>query len=298
MHASRETGAHPYERITAAIIAAMEAGRKQFEMPWHRQSGRLPRNAATARRYRGMNLLSLWAQASLMEYESPYWATYRQWAELGAQVRRRERATHIVFYKPIEQQNNVENDGGEGNGRQWIVRGSSVFNEGQVDGWQSGEPVDVTTNGVASLAVVERFVAKTRARIVEGGDRAFYMPSIDTIHMPDRHRFRDTDAGSATSGFYAVLLHELVHWTGHPSRLNRELTGSFGAMAYAMEELIAEFGAAFLCADLEISIEPRPDHAVYLASWIRVLKDRSRSLIQASAAATTACVYLGTAEDS
>jgi len=292
MHASRESGAHPYERITATIIAAMESGRKTFEMPWHRQSGRLPRNAETARRYRGINLLSLWAQASLKEYESPYWATYRQWAALGAQVRRGERATPIVFYKPLEERKDVESDGDGGSGRQWIVRGSSVFNESQVDGWQSGDVVDLIRNQVETLAPVERFVARTKARIVEGGDRAFYMPSTDTIHMPDRHRFRNTDAGSATSGFYAVLLHELVHWTGHPSRLKRDLTGSFGAMAYAIEELVAELGAAFLCADLGISVEPRPDHAVYLASWIRVIKERSRVLVHASAAAATACSFL------
>lgn len=298
MHASRETGAHPYERITATIIAAMESGRRTFEMPWHRQSGRLPRNAESARRYQGINLLSLWARASLMGYESPYWATYRQWTELGAQVRRGEKAAPIVFYKILDAREGQSRDEEDAPGRQWIVRGSYVFNGSQVDGWTPGPTVNVSANRVSLLDGAERFVTRTGAKVVEGGDRALYRPSTDTIHMPDRHRFRDTAAGSATSGFYAVLFHELIHWTGHSERLKRDLTGAFGAMAYAMEELVAEFGAAFLCADLGISAEPRPDHAVYLASWIRVLKERSRALVQATAAATAACTYLGRADES
>ena len=288
---------HPYERITAEIVAAMEKGQKDFQMPWHQSAAHVPKNATTRKRYRGINILALWATAMVRGYDSPYWATYRQWAALGGQVRRGEKASTIVFYKQVERADPTPSEDAEGVGTRWVARASWVFNEAQVEGLTSKEAVDSEVNPVDVLADADAFVSSVGATIIEGGDRALYKPSTDTIHMPDRYRFHGTDTSSATEAYYAVLLHELVHWSGHDSRLKRNLSGTFGAMAYAMEELVAEFGAAFLCADLGVSAQPREDHAVYLSSWIRVLKERSRAIVSATSAATAACQFLESLRD-
>lgn len=282
-----------YERITTQIVAAMVKGQKEFQMPWHQSATHVPKNASTRKRYRGINILALWASGMVEGYDSPYWATYRQWSGLGAQVRRGQKASLIVFYKQISRGESTGADDVDGTGTRWVARASWVFNETQVNGWQAKDTPDPKDNRVDAIGDVESFVEHVGATVIEGGDRAFYRPSTDTIHMPDRYRFRGTSTSSATKAYYAVLLHELTHWTGHPSRLKRDLSGPFGAMAYAMEELVAEFGAAFLCADLGISALPREDHAVYLASWIRVLKERNRAIVAATSAATAACAYLG-----
>ena len=288
---------HPYERITAEIVAAMEKGQKDFQMPWHQSAAHVPKNATTRKRYRGINILALWATAMVRGYDSSYWATYRQWATLGGQVKRGEKATTIVFYKEVERSDPIPSEDTEGIGTRWVARASWVFNEAQVEGLISKEAVDSEVNPVDVLADADAFVSSVGATIIEGGDRALYKPSTDTIHMPDRYRFHGTDTSSATEAYYAVLLHELVHWSGHDSRLKRNLSGTFGAMAYAMEELVAEFGAAFLCADLGVSAQPREDHAVYLSSWIRVLKERSRAIVSATSAATAACQFLESLRD-
>ena len=288
---------HPYERITAEIVAAMEKGQKDFQMPWHQSATHIPKNASTHRRYRGINILALWATAMVQGYDSPYWATYRQWATLGGQVKRGEKASTIVFYKEVERSDPTPSEDAEGVGTRWVARASWVFNEAQVEGLISEEAVDSEVNPVDVLADADAFVSSVGATIIEGGDRALYKPSTDTIHMPDRYRFHGTDTSSATEAYYSVLLHELVHWSGHDSRLKRNLSGTFGAMAYAMEELVAEFGAAFLCADLGISVQPREDHAVYLSSWIRVLKERNRAIVSATSAATAACQFLESLRD-
>ena len=122
---------------------------------------------------------------------------------------------------------------------------------------------------------------------------AYYTRKFDRIYMPDRHRFIDRATRTATEGFYSVLLHEHIHWTGHANRLNRDLSGRFADSAYAMEELIAELGAAFLCADLGISVQPRRDHAAYVASRLQVLRQQKAAIFTAASAATAACRYVG-----
>ncbi len=288
MNAKEET-AHPYERITAAIVAALKTSRNTGTLPWHQSAIHVPRNAASKQRYHGINVLALWATASVRGYESSFWATYKQWRSLGAQVRRGEKAASIVFYKQMDCADTAPNTN-EDTEKRWIARASWVFNAYQVDGCTSIPTVDTTLDPVTTLHEVDAFIQGVGATVIEGGDSAFYRPSTDTIHMPDRYRLRNRDA---TEAYYAVLLHELIHWTGHESRLKRDLSVSFGAMTYAMEELVAEFGAAFLCADLGISSQPREDHACYVSSWIQVLEDRSRAIVLATSAATKACRYLG-----
>ena len=280
-----------YTRVTNEIIQAIEAGVDEYRMPWHQRSGAgLPRNAATGNLYRGINNVALWATSHLRGYALPYWATYRQWGKLGAQVRRGEKASIIVFYKQETPSATEEENGDTKNSRR-IVRASFVFNAQQVDGWPYPEPQG--EDRTERLEKVDAFISSLGAEIRYGSDMAYYSKKFDRIHMPDRHDFMDRATGTATEGFYSVLLHEHLHWSGHPKRLSRDLSDRFGSDAYAMEELVAELGAAFLCADLGISVYPRRDHAAYVHSWLSVLRQQKTAIVGAAGAAMTACRYLG-----
>jgi antirestriction protein ArdC len=279
--------------ITNSIIAAIEAGPGHFELPWHRSGGAFgrPRNAATKQRYNGVNIVVLWASAELHGFTSPVWATYRQWQSIGAQVRRGERASPVVFYKRTEFQ--AEDDQGEPTTKtRLFARSSRVFNADQVDGFQPENLAPVLPDQTERLQQAEAFIAATRADIRYGGDRAFYSPAGDFISIPARERFTGTATSTATEAFYSTVLHELTHWSGAAPRCNRDLTGRFGDNAYAMEELVADLGAAFLCSDLGITSTPRADHAAYLASWLKVLKDDTKAIFTAASKASEAAEFL------
>lgn len=276
-----------YARVTDEIIKAIEAGAGAYRMPWH-HAGSLPRNAGTKLPYQGVNLIALGSAARVHSFQSPYWATYRQWNKLGAQVRRGEKASVIVFFKREEADQADDNDGEERN--RVVMRGAFVFNANQIDGWSEEEETQGET--IEHLHAVDEFIGSLGATIRYGGDAAYYHKPLDKIHIPDRRQFAGTNARTAAEAFYSVLLHELMHWSGHPKRLNRDLSGRFGTSAYAMEELIAEFGAAFLCADLGISVHPRRDHAAYVSSWLLVLRRQKTALATAAGTATIACNYL------
>ena len=170
----KANASHLYERITAQIVSAMEKGQKEFQMPWHQSTTHVPKNASTGKRYRGINILALWASAMVREYDSPYWATYRQWAGLDAQVRRGEKASLIVFYKQIPRGESTAADEVDGSGGRWVARASWVFNETQVDGWRAKDAPEPDGNRVDALTNVESFVAEAGATVIESGDRAFY----------------------------------------------------------------------------------------------------------------------------
>lgn len=283
-----------YRSITDSIVAAIEAGPGVFRMPWHwmgPKNGR-PVNALTGRPYRGVNVVMLWAEARKRGFESCHWATYRQWRELGAQVRRGERSSIIVFYKEIEvaAPEGQQDEEGESPATRLVVRASRVFNAAQVNGWQA--PVQPPRSRVETLDNAEAFIGATGADIRERGNHAFYNPGADYIQVPPRDSFIGTPSSSPTETFYSTLCHELTHWSGHKSRLNRELSGRFGDRAYAAEELVAELGAAFLCADLGITNMPRLDHAQYIASWFMLMRDDKRAIFATAAGAAAAAEFL------
>lgn len=280
-----------HRTITEQIVAAIEAGAGAFVMPWHRDVGLTrPSNSLTGRPYQGVNVIALWAAAELHGFSTGCWATYKQWRLLGAQVRKGEKASVVVFYKETQVEV-IDGESGEAEQKSLLyARASHVFNADQVDGWQAPGPIP--HDPVKALHDVEAFVASTRADIRHGGDRAYYRPASDHIQMPDRDRFTGTATIDASESYYATLLHELTHWTGHASRLDRDLTDRFGREAYAMEELVAELGAAFLCGELAISNTPRPDHAAYLAHWLAVLKADIRAIFTAARMANQALAYL------
>ena len=290
-----------YQQITDQIVAAIEAGAGSAEMPWHRSgvTTTRPTNAFSGQAYRGVNIVSLWAATATRYFSSGHWATFKQWRCLGAQVRKGEKGSLIVFYKRyVAGQSDVRagsnEDGTSPDGRakavRWLARTSWVFNAEQVEGWSPPKPAVRSPAEVVSHA--ETFVDRTGATIRHGGARACYRPSGDTIEMPARDSFTGTTTSGATESYYAILFHELTHWSGHRSRLDRRLSNRFGEEAYAMEELVAELGASFLCAECAITNHPRLDHAGYIANWLAVLRNDKRAIFTAASKASEATAFL------
>lgn len=249
-------------------------------------------NIASGKAYRGVNTVALWAAADALGFADGIWGTYRQWQDRGAQVRKGEKSSLVIFYKEFESaENSAVSTDEEGNDRRFVARASRVFNVAQVDGYTLPIP-DIAETRIDPCVQAESFIAATGAKISIGGDRAFYRPSTDSITMPDRNRFIGTPTSSATEGWYSTLLHELTHWSGASHRMDRMFGKRFGDDAYAMEEMVAELGAAFLCGDLGITAEPRPDHAAYIDNWLRIMKADRKAIFTAASAANKAAEFL------
>ncbi len=281
-----------HEKVTHQIIDAMESA-TNFQMPWHIEQ-ELPINALTNNKYQGINTVSLWSNSMRKHYDSSHWATYRQWQELDAQVQKGERGSTIIIYKPITNRDGEIIYSTEPPYKpKVLIRSANVFNANQVSGW---EPPNASTEPIIDLTSklnnADTFVSNSKATITTGGSQAYYNHKTDIINMPKRKLFTGTSSSTPTEGYYSTLLHELVHWTGFEKRCNRDLSGRFGKHAYAREELIAELGSAFLCAELGITKLPRTDHASYIKSWIKVLKEDVTAIFLAASKATTAVCYL------
>ena len=274
-----------HQHITNQIVAAIEAGAGEFRLPWHRAAGTIvrPVNVASKKPYRGVNILALWAAADANSYQAGIWGTYRQWAEAGAQVRKGAKASYVVFYKEITVAADEE---AEDDGTRLFAKATPVFAAEQVEGYTPPALPDPPANPVAPIERAEAFIAATGATVIHGGNRACYVPHTDKIHMPCIDLFRDAES------YASVKLHELTHWSGVESRCNRQFGKRFGDAAYAMEELIAELGAAFLCADLGIADTPRADHVQYLDIWLRVLKADKKAIFAAASKASQAVDFL------
>lgn len=278
-----------HETITQQIIEAMQSS-KGVQMPWIQSSG-LPINAITEQPYNGINILSLWASATKNGFTSNQWGTYKQWQSVGAQVKKGEKASLIVFYKPLTP-NDGDDDANTQNRFPFVLKSSSVFHLDQCEGFTNKGQENLLINKTEKIENADQFIQNTGAKIIIGGEKAFYSPVRDEIVMPDLHLFTGTASSSPTESFYSVLLHELNHWTSKEDRCNRASTGKFGSEDYAMEELVAELGSAFLCAELGITNTPRQDHANYIKSWISILQENSKSIFKASARASESVQYL------
>lgn len=288
-----------HQEITTRIVDAIETA-GDFRLPWIKNTGgsfARPVNVVSKNPYNGVNVVSLWVSALAADYPSNIWGTYRQWKEKGCQVRKGEKSSLVVFYKTFEVEDVNEQTGEVEAGERMIARASRVFNAAQVEGF---EIVAENLPEVPAFDPIERaetFAAATGAQIEEGGDKACFIPSLDVIRMPERRRFTGTETTTAAEGFYSTLAHELVHWSGAEKRLARDLSGRFGDESYAIEELVAELGAAFLCADLGITPEPREDHACYIKNWLAVLKNDKKAIFTAAAKASQAATWLLAHED-
>jgi antirestriction protein ArdC len=279
MTSIKQNGPDVYDRITQRIVEAIEAGAGDFRMPWHHDGDTTtPVNIASKAAYRGINTLALWVAGQASGYSTGIWGTYRQWAELGAQVRKGERGSCVVFWKMLdrtqESQDGSADSSDETGNRRMFARAYTVFNADQVDGYTPPPPV--LRPEPARIEHAERFCGALGVDIRHGGDRAYYRPSTDHVQMPELAAFHNT------LGYYATLLHECGHASGAKHRLDRDLSGRFGSEAYAMEEIIVELLSAMVCADLGLAVEPRPDHAAYIASWLKVLKNDKRAIFTAA----------------
>lgn len=288
-----------YEKITASIIEAIERGAadpKGWRMPWHRKGAdsRLPYNAVSGRAYQGCNVFALWCAQQARGYAAPAWATLKQWNGVDARVRKGEKATSVILFRRVERKEKGAEEVADEKGKRsfLLAREFWVFNAAQVDGYEHKEPVR-TPDLTAAHGAADAIIASSGATIRHGGTEAYYQPGGDYIAMPDRWRFLDSETSTATESYYATHLHELCHWTGHKARLGRDgIIGPRNLEIYAFEELVAELGSAFACARLGISNDPRPDHAHYVAAWVKRLRDDRKAIVSAASKAQAACGYL------
>lgn len=273
------------QTITDKIISILEQGASTSGPRWTGSSGHgLPRNAQTGQAYRGINVLMLWAEAAEKQYSSNLWLTYRQAEELGAQVRKSERSVMCVYFQKVEKEAETE---GDETTYYPLIKPFFLFNVAQIDGL----PSDITAPSASqiefnSIEAAEDVLVKTAATIRHGFNGAFYVPDRDQVCLPIRERF------TSESNYYATAFHELGHWTGHASRLNRSFGKRFGDDSYAMEELVAELSAAFTMGHLGMADGSIEMHADYLQSWIRVLKADKAAIFTAASQASKASDYV------
>ena len=280
-----------YQEITDKIIAELEAGRAPWVQPWGMAAAKaplaMPRNASTHRRYSGINVLILWGAVIERGFSSQSWLTFRQALGLGGNVRKGERGTTVVYadrFTPEDERRRAEQTGEEPGAIPFLKR-FTVFNTDQCEGLPE-EIAKVAPPPPPGLIEpqAEALIAATGADFRIGGARAFYSPTHDFVQVPPPQAYFEP------INWHRTACHELAHWVGHPSRLARDLSGSYGSKAYAREELIAEMAGAFVCASL--GIVPTVRHADYLGSWLEVLREDDRAIVRAASAASKAADYL------
>ncbi len=287
-----ETKPDVYSRITDKIVADLEQGVRPWMRPWSAEHavGKITRPLRhNGIPYKGINVIMLWVAATAKGYACPLWLTFKQAQELGGMVRKGERGELVVYADRITR-TETDDKGEEVERHIPFLKGYTVFNAEQCDGLPAQYYTKAEAPALplaARIEAADRFFAATRADIRHGGTQAYYAIGADYVQMPPFESFRDAESYAAT------LAHEVTHWTRHPTRLERDFgRKAWGDEGYAREELVAELGAAFLCADLGITPEVRPDHAAYIAYWLKVLKDDKRFIISAAAHAQRAVDFL------
>jgi antirestriction protein ArdC len=280
-----------YTRVTNRIVEQLEQGVRPWHKPWNAEhaAGRITRPLrCNGLPYQGINILMLWDSADTQGFACPIWLTFKQAQELGGSVRRGEKSSPVVYassYKKECQKSDKDTEEQE----IFFLKQYAVFNVEQCQGlpghyYQLKKKPDDSLEPIRQAA---EFFENTKADIRIGGNRACYVATEDHIRMPHINTFEDAESHTAT------LAHELAHWTKHSSRLDRDLgRKKWGDEGYAMEELVAELGSAFLCADLDITPEVRADHADYIASWLKVLQNDNRAVFHAASLASKAVEYL------
>jgi antirestriction protein ArdC len=281
-----------YSRITNKIIADLEQGVRPWMRPWSADhaAGRITRPLRhNGIPYKGINVIMLWSASVTKGYACPLWLTFKQAIELGGHVKKGESGELVVYANRITR--TETDDKGEETEREIpFMKGYTVFNAEQCEDLPAlytakAEPPALTP--LQRIERADRFFAATGADIRHGGTRAYYAEGSDHVQMPPFAAFRDAES------FAATMAHELCHWTKHEKRLARDMGRvRWGDEGYAKEELCAELGAAFLCADLEITPEVRDDHAAYIATWLKALRDDKRLIFTAAAHAQRAADYL------
>ena len=279
-----------YQTVTDKIISMLDkVVADDFKAPFAELAAQgMPLNPVTGNHYQGVNILSLWFDQEELGYSSNHWATFKQWKDNGAQIKKGEKGSRIIFYKKLL----VEEEGEEVHIP--MLRLYTVFNVAQVEGYEDQNASrDTQIDLVERIKLADQFCKNTGASIIHNENRAYYSRTFDFINMPPTNAFVDTDSRTATQSYYSILFHELTHWTGSKTRLDRDKAKRKTEVEkYAKEELIAELGAAFLCAQLGITQSPKEDHAMYMKGWLSALKDDPKFIFSASAQANKAVEYL------
>jgi len=275
-----------YRQVTQQIIESLEAGVLPWKRPW--VGAGLPKNAESLRSYGGVNILLLWIQSETKNWSSSnLWGSYKCWQRLKGNVKRGEKGTRIVFWDVRKRVEKDAETGEEKERKIFLAKRHTVFNLHQVTGKvveRLMEEQEATTN-FENHSLADEVIASTGADIFYGGTKAGYNLTRDEICLPPKCAFTSPD------GFYSTAFHELAHWTGHPSRLDRlQKNSRFGEKSYSFEELIAECASSFICSTLKI--ENVAASAAYLASWLEVLKSDSKAIFTASTAASAASDFI------
>ena len=272
-----------YTLITNQIVKSIENGltNRTCSLPWYSLESNLmiPKNVVTSSSYKGINILILWLTAEVKGYKKGSWATFKQWQTLGGKIKKGEKSTLIVYSERFKKE---DEESEEKQKTYYVTKGYNVFNIEQLENPEGLTSKIIDTNNIN----VGDYFSDLNINITHGGDSAFYSISKDTVNLPNKNRFKSIE------GYYSTLCHEIIHWTAHETRLNRNLKNRFGSESYAMEELIAELGAAFLCSELKITNKLRNDHAKYINNWLTVLKNDSRAIFSASAKAQQAVEWI------
>jgi antirestriction protein ArdC len=259
-------------KVIDRLVAEIEAGRNPWRKSWKQRGGGLPLNAVTRKTYKGINAPLLWLEQDDRQFTSNRWATFKQWGGAGLHVRKGEKGTPIIFWKVLEKGE------GEDKSRFPMMRVSWVFNEAQLDGAKAQPPAAEPTPGERHAAAAEWFRG-LGVTMVQGAPS--YLPTFDNIRMPPPADFTDLDE------YWSTLFHETVHWTGHKSRLARPMPAiTMDRAGYALEELVAEIGAALISAHFGIDTEK--NNAAYLRGWLQHTPDKRLAILSASTMAAKA----------
>lgn len=281
-------GPSPAARITAEIISRLEAGTKPWVQPWRGSPVSRPLRACGTP-YRGMNVFWLWMVADMCGYASPFWMTYAQAKTLGGQVRKGAKSTIAIFYKSYSKEVHAPDSGETSEEARRVMRAYAVFNADQVDGlperFHPAAPLELV-EPEGRRAELDRFFGSVPAQLRHHGSEAYYEPGLDRVTMPQPALFSGFDH------YYATLCHEFSHWTGHASRLARDLKNRFGSAAYAAEELVAEMSSAMLGAELGLPVAHLDSHASYIEHWLKLLREDDRAILTAAARAEEASSLL------
>ena len=280
-----------YREITDKIIAELERGIVPWVQPWSSNKQLcplgLPVNGLTRRSYFGINILLLWSALEEKGFVLPYWLTFKQAVAMGGSVSKGEHGTHVYFadkFVPQKEQQRANDEGTDPSAIHFLKR-YTVFNAEQCEGLPVGLFGKVEPRLPREIVPeAEALIGATGADFRIGGDKAFYVPSEDFIRIPNQTAYPDQ------INYYRTAFHELGHWTGHKTRLDRSLTTKFGTIDYAREELVAEMATAFVCASL--GIVPTVRHADYIGNWLTVLKEDARAIVKAASLASKACDFI------
>ena len=284
----KQTRKEIIDKVAKKFIEALKTQKGDWKKSkiWKSLESGLPINAKSRNSYNGFNIINLLLDREIHDYDNNEWGTFKMWNDMGYRLKKNEKCSYVFFNKPFEVEDPTKLDefGNPKKKKIFYLKPYAVFNANQVEGYEVKKVQ--APNKAKALKNVDKYVENTGADISYGGDRAYYSPSFDKIQMPSKESFLGTEE------YYGVLLHELVHWTGHENRCKRDFSGFFGTEAYAIEELVAETGSAILSSILGISQTVREDHLKYVNSWIKNLENKPEQVIKAINKSTKAIEHL------